>query len=988
MNSKFYLLISALVFLSQESFSQSAVMQSGKAIEEYDNGWYSSAVKNIISLDPTQYSLFTDGYRVSNPQNGIGFLLGPDALTINGSRKNSSKEWNVRFENFRVDGLTDASLPRTKSLQEGRTISFANEVFKTEYINGRDGLRQNFIVSKKPTGKTLLKVSMDVITDLYLVVSATDKLVFSGSIDEIQPALIYDQLKVWDADNKNLEAHFEVADNGAELSIVVNDEHARYPVTIDPLNHTPEWTSSADGLLSGILSAGEIDAALYGFKVASLGDVNGDGFGDVAITAPALTRVLPGNVKIADAGGVYVFFGSAAGLPTSPSRILYATTPIASALFGFSVAGGDVTGDGINDILVGAPLDTYNVTIANLIGNSTVSVRAGKVYVFSGAALASGSSSAFAEIKLQGDSYFSQGILGLANNLSNTDLFGFDVSATDDLNADGKQDIIVGSPGFVGTALLDVRQGAAFVYYSTNLTTSTPVKLQTPNTSILSISLPITNLPGLLYGFSVDGMGDYNNDGRPDLVVGAPAGVDLSSFGGIFTGQVLGGSAYIYYGNGSGVNPTIGAKLQSNVSGLLGSAANLFGYAVKGIRDVQGQHTGAVMIGAPLGGTIPNALSLTIQTGSVQIFLKKSSSPSGAVGPDQVLESPKSSSLLSVLNTLDLNLLMGTSLDNAYDINCDNIADIIVGEPLSSGTNLPLIQANGVGGAAYVFIGKPDGSYQPAPFYDMSTTYGGEFLSVNATALFGFSVAGAPKILGSSFKPRLLVGSPSGALDFNNSLLNLGTTLGLITSFAVIDNGPGKAFVFNVGSCEATLPVKLIDFNGMLANGRIMLSWTATSEEALNYYQLEKSTNGIDFNTKAMVFAEGSAPENKYQYPDKEVLPLNYYRLKMIENDGSYTYSRIVTIRQQTSTGISLKVQPNPVSNEFTLQLNELPEAMYQVSIRNLQGVTISSSQVNVAGPATQVNMKRSAAMTAGMYLIIITNNKGEIVASTRFVAD
>ena len=82
-------------------------------------------------------------------------------------------------------------------------------------------------------------------------------------------------------------------------------------------------------------------------------------------------------------------------------------------------------------------------------------------------------------------------------------------------------------------------------------------------------------------GFSVDCAGDYNNDFYPDLIVGAPAGADLSSLGGIFTGQFLGGSAYVYYGTGSAVTSSIGARLQANPSGLLSNTANLFGYDVK-----------------------------------------------------------------------------------------------------------------------------------------------------------------------------------------------------------------------------------------------------------------------------------------------------------------------------------------------------------------------------------------------------------------------
>src|SRR5262249_47303210 len=153
------------------------------------------------------------------------------------------------------------------------------------------------------------------------------------------------------------------------------------------------------------------------------------------------------------------------------------------------------------------------------------------------------------------------------------------------------------------------------------LSTTSPQELDTPSPTLLGLpTLPLANTTGLLFGFSVDAIGDYNGDGKPDVVVGAPAGVDLSSLGGIFTGQMLRGSAYIYYGNASGISSTIGARLQADVSGLLSNAANLFGYDVKGARNAFGVNTGNVLIGAPVGAVLSNVLNgLRVKAGQVHV---------------------------------------------------------------------------------------------------------------------------------------------------------------------------------------------------------------------------------------------------------------------------------------------------------------------------------------------------------------------------------
>jgi len=981
-----YLLLITIVLLNLS-------VCSAQQDNSYTNDWYEAAVKNLQQLEYNFYPQQDhDAFRVTNGKNHISFETAPDHYMVRNTVQSlSERAWDVKFSLKGIGRHQLSWKPGThfSIVTKDGLVAYKYDDVEVEYVNTTDGLRQNFTIDNKPSGNGSLRIAMHVSGNLSAVLN-NGKLSFVEKNDTTVK-LVYNDLKVWDANNNSLPASMTYDSKSQELNLIVDDSHAVYPVLVDPLNHTPEWSTSADGLLSGVLTNQQLNSALYGFTVSSLGDVNGDGYGDVAISAPGLVNIFSGAGNLASVGAVFVYYGSFSGLPITPSRTLQPNTAVAGALFGFSVDAGDVTGDGRNDIIIGAPLDKYNVHVQTaLLGGAPLGlgplygdleVKAGKVYIYRSEDLPSGPNpSSFLEIKLD-NSFFSPGLAGLlSGNINVSALFGFSVAATDDLNGDNKADVVIGSPSYLSTSLLSVQNGAAFVYYSNNLSTTTPVQLQVPSLSLLGLAqLPVTNASSLLFGYSVDGVGDYNNDGFSDVVIGAPAGVDLSSLGGALTGEILGGSAYVYYGNGTGMTASIGARLQASSTGLLSNAANLFGFKVKGMKNISGAHNGNIMVGAPLGGLIPGALSLTIQSGNINLFIKKASSPSGVVTANQVIESPKSSSLLQLLNTLQLNVLFGASFDNAYDINCDSYPDLVVGEPLSSGTNLSQLQVNAVGGSAYVFYGMADGTFNANPVYTASVTYGGDILSVNATALFGFSVAGVPKITGPTAKPRILVGSPSGALDFSSSLLNLGSTLNTLFSFAVGDNGLGKAYTFDPALCGAshTLADKRIDFSGEKITETVHLNWVATGEENINQYVVEKSADGSNFTVIGYVFSKGTASRNTYSLTDNRPLRgTNYYRLRIIEKDDSYTYSQIVRINFAELLTGNIVVAPNPVENNFKVYLTGLEKGAYTMDLRNTAGQIVQKKMINVDQSVYSENMSRNNSMAAGIYYLRVSNQK------------
>ncbi len=784
---KFYFLIPYLFILISAVHSQNI-----------DQRWQTSA---FAYLQNEQYSFRTEGeksFHAINTKNKLGVHVTPVGYSV--SRDKLAANFMVKsVAGEKVNGDQLRHVENTAA-----TLRYHYPAHTIEYKNSEEGLRQNFILSEKGRSASVL---LQVISSLQSEL-VNDRLVLKDKNGKER--FYYDGLKVWDANGKLLDASMQL--KGDELAINVNDKNAVYPITIDPLNHTPEWTTSADDILTNLVGNLAVDA-IYGFTVAGLGDVNGDGFDDVAVSAPGMADIISGSGTLTSVGAVFVYLGSLTGLPTTPSHVLQPTTAVTGALFGFSVTGGDVTGDGINDIIVGAPLDRVQATISG-----EPNAQIGKVYIYRGGATLTGQNpTPLLNINLDG------ALLGSLTVTLNP-LFGFSVAVADDMNGDGKGEIVVGAPTYARLqGASAIKTGGAFVYLSNPSNTFTTVNsLAPPTGSLLGLSSTLQTIlgpvvwntlvllgvddlldgqiEGLLFGYSVDGTGDYNNDGNKDIVVGAPAGVNLGSLSAVLNGQILGGSAYVFGGTGTGVNTSSLARLQATSTGLLSNAANLFGYSVRGVKDAAGNRNGNILAGAPVGAVLSNVLSgLKVQAGQLHVFKKKISAPASPVTSDQVIASPRATNILSLLSgNLTLSILYASSIDNMLDVNCDGIGDIIVGEPLS--TSIGLLNTNAVGGAAYVYLGQSDGTYVASPYWTLTSVVS-PIVGVNATALLGYSVAGAGHVKGTSQGVRALVGGPANSLDFGIGLLNLGNTLGTLLDFAVDNNGLGKAYTFAFNSC-------------------------------------------------------------------------------------------------------------------------------------------------------------------------------------------
>jgi hypothetical protein len=299
-----------------------------------------------------------------------------------------------------------------------------------------------------------------------------------------------------------------------------------------------------------------------GVSVSGAGDVNGDGYDDILIGA------WQADVGTAtDAGETYLIYGSASltGTIGLASADVTFTGKAAGDYNGYSASsGGDVNGDGYDDILIGA----YKADV----GTAT---DAGESYLIMGRERAAWTApnllSGTANVTMADATFTGKTI---------SDWSGRSVSGAGDVNGDGYDDILIGAHRVdVGTA---TDAGETYLVYGRPGMDLSTALLSAPDVTFTGKSEYNDS------GYSVSGAGDVNGDGYDDILIGA-YGTDVGT-------AMLVGETYLIYG-GASLTGTIG--LASAGVTFTGKAADdRSGYSVSGAGDVNGDGYDDILIGA------------------------------------------------------------------------------------------------------------------------------------------------------------------------------------------------------------------------------------------------------------------------------------------------------------------------------------------------------------------------------------------------------
>ncbi len=671
--------------------------------------------------------------------------------------------WSLYLARFGRDGRL-ARAPEVAPRAEGARVELRRESLGLVewYENSEKGVEQGFTLARRPRGDGSL------VLELVPGGRLQPRLAPNGSAIELHAAqgasaLRYAGLHAFDATGAACPARLTL--ESGRIEIRVDDAGATYPLTVDPV----------------VSGGGSFDFGLagteYGESVATAGDLNGDGRSDLVVGAPA------------GAGRVFVYFGGPSG-PVTPAGLVITGTSTGGR-FGASVSpGGDLNGDGYDDLLVGAP--DWGAG-----GNGAAFV------FFGGPALPAALSDTDAGWRAEGS-----GVV---------DAFGASVAYAGDVNGDGNADLVIGAP-LTDQPLFSIADaGAVFAWFGP----LTPGVDDTGDADWFAVGEQSLEQ----FGYQVATAGDVNGDGRDEIAAGDP----------FWNNGAVGdaGRALVFYGGVSGPAPNPGTPTSASWRATSSTAVDWLGRAVGTAGDVNGDGYGDLLIGAP-GFTGPET-----DEGIVLVYF----GGAGGLGPDGSLIGG-----LAVSNA-DQNWesnaassFMGVSAATAGDLNGDGLADLVFGAPQNFSPT-----ATNPGGYFQVHLSESAGTCASVPCAtDFFTAAGSLFTT------WGWSVATAGDVNGDGYSDVVIGGPNFGgagtALFYAGGANGLDSVAGTsIGGGAASDFGFSVAWAGDVnwdGYADAIVGAPLYDAGEVDEGRALVYPGTASGLDSLAMFLAESNDAG------------------------------------------------------------------------------------------------------------------------------------------------
>jgi Secretion system C-terminal sorting domain len=212
---------------------------------------------------------------------------------------------------------------------------------------------------------------------------------------------------------------------------------------------------------------------------------------------------------------------------------------------------------------------------------------------------------------------------------------------------------------------------------------------------------------------------------------------------------------------------------------------------------------------------------------------------------------------------------------------------------------------------------------------------------------------------------------------------------GIYTLTITNPDGQSSTATFTLtGSCSI-VPLKLLSFTGSLQKNNVELNWLTAQEVNIKNFEVEKSIDGINFAPWQSVVSKGINGANaNYALTDAKPFPgTTYYRLKMINKDGTFTYSNTVLIKTNSKALAVTNMYPNPTKGIFNIELFSTSKKAVVITLFDVAGKVVMTEKISTANGLQQHQLDLSK-FASGTYVAQVKTENGEVLAKTKFIKE
>lgn len=183
------------------------------------------------------------------------------------------------------------------------------------------------------------------------------------------------------------------------------------------------------------------------------------------------------------------------------------------------------------------------------------------------------------------------------------------------------------------------------------------------------------------------------------------------------------------------------------------------------------------------------------------------------------------------------------------------------------------------------------------------------------------------------------------------------------------------------GLAASTLPLRMDLFTAVEKQGQVRLDWTTIQETNTSHFEIERSTDGNRFDSIGRIQAAGnSTVTTAYTFNDVQAWPgINYYRLRMIDRNGVYSYSRVITVK--TGTLVYVQLFPNPVQEILQVQFPAKTATAVKIRIADMQGKLLLEKWVKIQDGNNTLLLPVHA-LPAGTYRLLMNTGQAQVTKS------